>query len=148
MARKKARKKARKPAKRRSSAVARRKSSDSRSYRNIPEKSAGSYPKQVGPFKVVKTKVGGKVAYKITGFAKKPAKIVFREDKAAEFMRRRKKELGALANPGKSSSRRRRKNPLALRNNPMSDDQFITAMLRNPVEDFEMDEIFFDDDEF
>ena len=145
MARKKSsRKKSRVPARKKRA----KKSSDSRSYRNIPEKSAGSYPKQVGPFKVVKTKVGGKVAYKITGFAKKPAKIVFREDKAAEFMRRRKKELGALANPKKSSSRRRRKNPLALRNNPMSDDQFITAMLRNPVEDFEMDEIFFDDDEF
>jgi len=145
MARKKSsRKRSRVPARKNSA----KKSSDPRSYRNIPEKAAGSYPKKVGNFKVVKTKVDGKVAYKITGFAKKPAKVVFREDKAAEFMRRRKKELGALANPGKSSSRRRRKNPIALRNNPMSDEQFIEAMLRNPMEDFEMDEVFFDDDEF
>ena len=95
MARKKSsRKRARVPARKNR----RRKSSDSRSYRNIPEKSAGSYPKKVGNFKVVKTKVDGKVAYKITGFAKKPAKIVFREDKAAEFMRRRAKESKAFRN--------------------------------------------------
>ena len=125
MARKKSsRKRARVPS-RKSRA---KKSSDPRSYRNIPEKAAGSYPKKVGNFKVVKTKVDGKVAYKITGFSKKPAKIVFREDKAAEFMRRRAKEAKAFRN-----------NPHC-QNNPLEDDGFEYEAA------FEYDE--FEDDEF
>ena len=125
MARKKSsRKKSRVPARKNRA----KKSSDSRSYRNIPEKSAGSYPKKVGNFKVVKTKVDGKVAYKITGFAKKPAKIVFREDKAAEFMRRRAKESKAFRN-----------NPHC-KNNPMEEDDFEYEA------SYEYDD--FDDDDF
>lgn len=138
-----------------------KRSSSSRSYRKLPVKAAGSYPTKVGPFKLTKVKIDGRTAYKITGFAKKAAKIVFREDKAADFMRRRKKEIdaglfGGSSSTSKSSTKRKSKSRVKSRRkkaraNPSvskADQAFIDELLNNPSDDydFELDEFDFDDD--
>ena len=135
------------------------KKSTRRKTTSVSRKRVGSYPKKAGRFSVQVTKKNGRKVFIISGFAKKKNKVMYDEKKVAEWMKARaKEEKGAPKPKRRAASKKRaptkRKRTTARRSskkkrarkNPMSDEQFIASMLRNPLDDFDMEEIVFEED--